>query len=240
MTVHVTVSFCCHRWMGWGSWCQLAVDNWILLRTPSNQFSLLHSYQWGRDAETGQCTCDEVHRFLSPFQPPDQQFGDIFVYGNIGCGCLKSCPIRHPFSWNGYFPVHPMHRLCVVYESTFMQCVTPPPPIDSAGRICGSVGGFVGLCKRPRKMFSDKLFSIPQSLLGRALHHAAWCITRSRCLFPSLYLSHTHPLFLHLSITLSACPFSLSSSLALTFSIFCYGEIHTPRDGPSSWASCLR
>lgn len=33
-------------------------------------------------------------------------------------------------------------------------------------------GGFVGLWKGPRKMFSDKLFTIPQSLLGRVLHRA--------------------------------------------------------------------
>lgn len=112
-------------------------------------------------------------------------------------------------------------------------------PIEGSGRICGSVGGFVGLCKRPRKMFSDKLFRVPQSLLGRASYHAAWCITRSQCLFPSLYLSRP-PLFLHLSITLSACPFFPSVSLlALTF-LSCNAELHTPWDGPSSWASCLR
>lgn len=177
------------------------------LNSPSNSFQSIFSFALHTsEEEMGQCTCDEVHRFLSPLQPSDQLFGDIFVYGN------KEYPdaLNHvqPSS-NESFPVLSMRLLmCCLWIYIHTVHYRPPHirPIDSTRRICGSVRGFVGLCKRPRKMFSDKLFSIPQSLLGRALYHAAWCITRSRCLFASLYLSHP-PLFLHLSITLSACPF---------------------------------
>lgn len=88
-----------------------ATDEWVggvdagSLLTIEFSFELLPinflfrpAHERGRDAETGQCTCDEVHGFLSPLQPPDQQFADIFVYGNTERRCLKSGPIRHPFS----------------------------------------------------------------------------------------------------------------------------------------------
>lgn len=115
--------------------------------------------------------------------------------GSLQLKWVVSCPL-HTSAYALFMNLH-SHR------------VLPPIRPIGSGRICGSVGGFVGLCKRPRKMFSDKLFRIPQSLLGRASYHAAWCITRSRCLFPSLSLSLPvlPPLFLHLSITLSACRF---------------------------------
>lgn len=88
-------------------------------------------------------------------------------------------------------------------------------------------GGFVGLWKRPRKMFSDKLFTILQSLLGRVLHRTAWRITPSPCLFSSL----PSPLFLHHSLTLWACPFLLRVSVPFFFlrSLFCILR---------HWASC--
>lgn len=88
-----------------------ATDEWVggvdagSLLTIEFSFELLpinflfcSAYERGRDAATGQCTCDEVHGFLSPLQPPDQQFGDIFVYGNIERRRPKSGPIRPPFS----------------------------------------------------------------------------------------------------------------------------------------------
>ena len=117
-------------------------------------------------------------------------------------------------------------------------------------------GGFVGLWKGPRKMFSDKLFTIPQSLLGRVLHRAVWRITPS----PSLSLSLSLFLSLSLSLSLSLClallfpsithslfqcalsvcvsvlslsPFSLSH-----FFVFCDTGPHAPREGPSSRPSC--
>lgn len=100
-------------------------------------------------------------------------------------------------------------------------------------------GGFVGLCKRPRKMFSDKLFTIPQSLLGRVLHRAAThyalhlhCVSFARS--PS-----RPPLFLHHSLTLPVCPFLCSVLLSRSlFFVFCDTRPHAPREGPSSQASC--
>lgn len=75
---------------------------------------------------------------------------------------------------------------------------TPIRPVEGSWRICGSVGEFVGLCKRPRKMFSDKLFRIPQSLLGRASSHAHPLfpsISQSlfqRALFSLCVFAHSH------------------------------------------------
>lgn len=114
--------------------------------------------------------------------------------GSLQLKWVVSCPL-HTSAYALFMNLH-SHR------------VLPPIRPIGSGRICGSVGGFVGLCKRPRKMFSDKLFRIPQSLLGRASYHAAWCITRSRCLFPSLYLSYR--LFSSISQSLfQRAPFSL-------------------------------
>lgn len=113
----------------------------------------------------------------------------------------------------------PLHTSAYVLFTNLHSVLPPIRPIEGSGRICGYVGGFVGLCKRPRKMFSDKLFRIPQSLLGRASYHAAWCITRSRCLFPSLCLSH--PCFSSISQSLfqhalfSLCVFARSHFLIL-------------------------
>lgn len=123
-------------------------------------------------------------------------------------------------------------------------------------RLKRAQGGFVSLWKGPRKMFSDKLFTIPQSLLGRVLHHTVWHITPSlspslfapdsASLFPSLTHTITHSLFssglaLSLFLSLSLSP-SLScylvlSSLTFTF-LYSTAQSHAPREEPSSWASC--
>lgn len=221
--------------MGWGSWCRLAVDNWILLPTPSNQFSLLLCIRartrcrdgpvhvrWGSQVSvTASASTSAVWWYLC-----------FWKYRARMPKIMANLPLKRVFSC-------PLHA-SVLLMNLHSHRELPPRPIDSSGRICRSVGGFVGLCKRPRKMFSDKLFSIPQSLLGRALHHAAWCITHSRCLFASLYLSHPL-LFPSISQSLfQHALFASVSSLARTFSVSCNTELHTPRDGPASWASCLR
>lgn len=121
----------------------------------------------------------------------------------------------------------PLHASAyALYMNLHSHRVLPPiRPIEGSGRFCRSVAGFVGLCKRPRKMFSDKLFRIPQSLLGRASYHAAWCITRSRCLFPSLPVSPpSFPPFLNHSFRcpfspLCLCSLSLSYPTTLSFTL---------------------
>ena len=96
-------------------------------------------------------------------------------------------------------------------------------------------GGFVSLWKGPRKMFSDKLFTIPQSLLGRVLHRAAWRITHppSLPLSPPVSPSSLLPIITHSLFQCALFPLcvflSLSLSLCLSLFVFCDAGSHAPQ-----------
>lgn len=124
-----------------------------------------------------------------------------------------------PFVWE-FTPTRALMSVCWYW--LLCECCKPPPacslshPHTYTERVHyiwlpplkRAQGGFVGLWKGPRKMFSDKLFTVPQSLLGRVLHRTVWRITPS-----SLCLS----LCLSLSLSLCCPPPSLSHSFNVPF-----------------------
>lgn len=148
------------------------------LNSPSNSFqSIFSSAAHTSEKETQRRASAHATRFTEFCHRFSlTSVVDIFVHTNKECRCLKSRS-GIPSSGMSLFLSSPCFSLCVVYEFTFTQCVSKHPPFD----LQTAQGGFGSLCKRPRKMFSDKLFTIPQSFwaercitLRDALHiHAA-------------------------------------------------------------------
>lgn len=77
-----------------------------------------------------------------------------------------------------------------------------PPGLKGAQR------GFVGLRKRPRKMFSEKLFTI---------HNPFW----AKCCMAPCDASHLHFFFISYPLLLSSFPPPLNHSLRILFSSLC-------------------
>lgn len=97
------------------------------MNSPSNSFQSIFrfcsAYEQGRDAETGQCTCDEVHSFLSTFS---LQLISLLMEIK-SADAYNHVQTRIPSAEMSHFLSSPYLCFCVVYEFTFTQCITSHP-----------------------------------------------------------------------------------------------------------------